>query len=149
MEIQYIYRIVNVDESTKTMEIKYDSPQFGTLHVSARMPDIGETLENVVRQYEPIEFWKEQIKEVEPVEVDTYGSIQYNTELTIEEIEANVRALRNQLLLDSDFTQLLDAPNWVVKEDWKVYRQLLREIPDQEGFPTNVVWPVSPSITIQ
>lgn len=28
--------------------------------------------------------------------------------------------------------------------DWAVYRQALRDLPSQQGFPWNVVWPVSP-----
>jgi hypothetical protein len=145
MIIQYTYRILRVDEQAKTMEVKYDSPQFGVLHVFTRMPNKGEPLENVIRQYAPIEYWKEQIAEVDSVEVDTYGAINYSTEPSIEDITQAVRRARDQLLLASDFTQLPDAPPSINKIAWQTYRQLLREIPDQSGFPTNVVWPEMPS----
>jgi hypothetical protein len=54
-----------------------------------------------------------------------------------------IRAQRNVLLSACDWTQLADAP--VDDLAWAVYRQALRDIPDQPGFPANVVWPVAPS----
>ena len=56
---------------------------------------------------------------------------------------AIVRSQRNALLLASDWTQLPDAP--VDQAAWAVYRQELRDVPDQVGFPASVVWPVAPS----
>lgn len=54
-----------------------------------------------------------------------------------------VRAQRNALLAACDWTQLADAP--VDDLAWAVYRQALRDIPDQAGFPASVEWPVAPS----
>lgn len=54
-----------------------------------------------------------------------------------------VRSERNQLLYLCDWTQLLDAE--VDKSAWASYRQELRDIPQQEGFPENIVWPVKPA----
>jgi hypothetical protein len=59
------------------------------------------------------------------------------------DLEGEVRAQRNALLSACDWTQLADAP--VDDLAWAVYRQALRDIPDQPGFPANVVWPVAPS----
>lgn len=53
-----------------------------------------------------------------------------------------IRNQRNILLAESDWTQLPDAP--VDQTAWAAYRQALRDVTDQEGFPTNVVWPVKP-----
>jgi hypothetical protein len=53
-----------------------------------------------------------------------------------------VRAERNRLLEESDWTQLPDSP--VDHSAWAAYRQLLREVPQQPGFPENVVWPTKP-----
>lgn len=54
-----------------------------------------------------------------------------------------VRAQRDQLLADTDWTQVADAP--VVQLDWATYRQALRDIPQQAGFPENVTWPEEPN----
>jgi hypothetical protein len=56
-------------------------------------------------------------------------------------LAANVRAQRDRLLADSDWTQLADAP--VDQAAWATYRQALRDLPEQEGFP-NVDFPNDP-----
>ena len=33
----------------------------------------------------------------------------------------------------------------VTTADWTTYRQALRDVPAQSGFPANVTWPVEPS----
>jgi hypothetical protein len=49
-----------------------------------------------------------------------------------------VRNQRNQMLKDSDWTQLSDSP--VDKTAWAVYRQALRDITTQPD-PFNIAWP--------
>lgn len=53
-----------------------------------------------------------------------------------------VRADRNRRLMATDWTQLDDVP--VDKEKWAKYRQELRNLSNQEGFPWEVKWPVQP-----
>ena len=55
---------------------------------------------------------------------------------------ASVRAQRNRLLADSGWTQLADST--ADKAAWATYRQALRDITAQDGFPWNVVWPTKP-----
>ena len=54
----------------------------------------------------------------------------------------SVREQRNQKLKDSDWTQVADAP--VSQLAWATYRQALRDIPSQQGFPWDVQWPTQP-----
>lgn len=54
----------------------------------------------------------------------------------------NVRAARNALLAACDWTQLPDAQ--ADQTAWAAYRQALRDVPQQPGFPLSVVWPVQP-----
>ena len=54
-----------------------------------------------------------------------------------------VRAERDRLLAESDWTQVADAP--VDQAAWATYRQALRDIPQQAGFPENVTWPEEPN----
>lgn len=57
----------------------------------------------------------------------------------------SVRAKRNELLAATDWTQVPDAPLTVEqKADMQVYRQALRDTPEQDGFPYDVNWPVMP-----
>lgn len=56
-----------------------------------------------------------------------------------------VRQTRDRLLADSDWTQLADAPLTATKkEQWATYRQALRDISSQPGYPDNVTWPTQP-----
>ena len=56
--------------------------------------------------------------------------------------EVEVRQQRNQLLSNCDWTQLPDAP--VPAAPWATYRQELRDVTAQPGFPWEVVWPEEP-----
>lgn len=55
-----------------------------------------------------------------------------------------VREKRDALLAASDWTQLKDVPV-EVSEQWQEYRQALRDLPQQEGFPFQVVFPNKPT----
>ena len=55
---------------------------------------------------------------------------------------AVVRAQRDELIAAIDWTVLGDTK--ADKEDWKAYRQALRDVPEQEGFPYDVIWPEPP-----
>lgn len=66
--------------------------------------------------------------------------------LTISDTERealDVRKTRNLKLVMSDWTQLPDVPV-SVKTAWAAYRQALRDIPAQAGFPREVQWPTQP-----
>jgi len=53
-----------------------------------------------------------------------------------------VRRERDRLLAASDWTQVADAP--VDAAAWAVYRQKLRDIPQDYANPDDVVWPEQP-----
>lgn len=53
-----------------------------------------------------------------------------------------VRTQRGEKLKDSDWTQVADAP--VNQAAWATYRQALRDISTQEGFPWTINWPEQP-----
>ena len=53
-----------------------------------------------------------------------------------------VRAERNAKLSATDWTQIADAT--VDKAAWATYRQALRNIPTQSGFPNTIIWPDAP-----
>lgn len=55
---------------------------------------------------------------------------------------AAIRTERDAKLTSCDWTQVIDAP--VDQAAWAVYRQALRDIPDQEGFPNEIEWPIEP-----
>lgn len=64
---------------------------------------------------------------------------------TEEELAEMARSRRDQLLAQTDWTQLMDAPvDRASQEALRQYRQALRDVPQQEAFPGQVVWPEQP-----
>ena len=55
---------------------------------------------------------------------------------------ANVRRTRNDKLKDCDWTQIADST--ADKPKWATYRQALRDITAQAGFPWTITWPDAP-----
>lgn len=53
-----------------------------------------------------------------------------------------VRSERDSKLASCDWTQVSDAP--VDKQAWALYRQALRDVPAQSGFPWDIQWPTEP-----
>ena len=54
----------------------------------------------------------------------------------------SVREQRNRLIAECDWTQVEDSP--VDKAAWAVYRQELRDLTLQAGFPFDVTYPTKP-----
>ena len=63
---------------------------------------------------------------------------------TAEQKAQSLRDKRNSLLRKSDWTQGADVPT-STKSKWTDYRQNLRDLPAQSGFPDSVTWPTQPS----
>jgi|OM-RGC.v1.028442161 hypothetical protein len=53
----------------------------------------------------------------------------------------SVRSQRNTLLAETDWMALSDN---TLTPEWAAYRQALRDITEQAGFPENVTWPTPP-----
>jgi len=68
----------------------------------------------------------------------------YN-ELIAEQPAKEARAKRDRLLTESDWVTIraTDTGNPVPTE-WQTYRQALRDITEQTGFPENIDWPQIP-----
>jgi hypothetical protein len=62
----------------------------------------------------------------------------------VAQASADVRAERDALLSGTDWTQGRDIPESLAVR-WAPYRQALRDIPGQPGFPLDVVWPTAPT----
>lgn len=52
-----------------------------------------------------------------------------------------IRAKRNGLLAETDYLALSDT---TLSSDMAAYRQALRDVTSQAGFPTSVTWPTKP-----
>jgi len=72
-----------------------------------------------------------------------FGEIEQYVPPSTEELTSIIRGKRDYLLSSSDWTQFSDVPD-AIKTSYISYRQALRDIPQQSGFPTNITWPVKP-----
>lgn len=67
-------------------------------------------------------------------------------EMSDEQVAQMIRNERNSLISQTDFYVQPDYPSTPEGlEAVKAYRQALRDIPEQSGFPRNVQWPSLPS----
>ena len=109
-------------------------------------------------------YVRENIEEVQKDEGTAFTAIEYSVdmkasdklvmsdELASEIIAyetakkaAEVRKMRNQLLVKSDSYMLSDRPeSESIISKWKTYREALRDLPEQSGFPWDVVFPEKP-----
>ena len=114
-------------------------------------------------------LFTENVEEVLPSEDTTYEYDQYRIEIPYRDtlnadIEGNydkwlkfakdkeydvigneIRAERNHLLALCDWAQNADSPlDSDQKSAWAAYRQALRDVPEQQGFPYDVIWPTQP-----
>ena len=64
---------------------------------------------------------------------------------TDDDFAADAREKRNQLIAETDYMAMPDYP---LDEERKAavlaYRQALRDVPEQAGFPRQIDWPVKP-----
>lgn len=99
---------------------------------------------------QPCCTYQENIVEETPEDLDgTWTQVWSVVPATPEQIAertaskaAEVRADRNRRLADCDWTQLPDAP--MDPAPWATYRQELRDVTDQPGFPWEITWPTEP-----
>lgn len=76
-----------------------------------------------------------------PVYSDSWN-VSYTAEnLPQDQAETNIRSNRDNLLSDTDWMALSDV---TMSNGMSVYRQSLRDVTDQAGFPQTVTWPTKP-----
>lgn len=104
----------------------------------------------VIASNSPEITYSQKISEVNPtLENGIWKQTFSVSNLTPEELSAKtsqksfaIREKRDELLANTDWTQVADAP--VDKVVWATYRQALRDVPAQAGFPHNITWPSKP-----
>lgn len=80
----------------------------------------------------------------------TAGSVAAYTPPTNSTLYDALRAERNVLLQESDWTQVGDlvssgSMTSTKLDEWKTYRQSLRDLPANTPDPSNITWPTKPS----
>lgn len=140
-------------ENTQTGEFGLTLYQVRRAIPNASIPEgtaeVGPFKGYVARSQPQIE-WNQNVVEAKPAYgVQQWEVVPASAQEQKDRLEAKsqqVRAERDPLLSACDWTQLLDAPCSDAKVlEWRQYRQALRDITSQPGFPWTVQWPMAPS----
>lgn len=83
---------------------------------------------------------------VAPKDADMRGIAIYLTDAEYDTVlAASARQKRDRLIAVTDY---LVTPDYPISDDRlakiKIYRQALRDIPEQSGFPRTIAWPEKP-----
>lgn len=73
-DLSYTYEILNVNQEAKFMEVRYTYENKPPLLIGARLPYENETLEGVIHQYAPTNYWIEQSLTCLTVNTGTSGA---------------------------------------------------------------------------
>ena len=76
-----------------------------------------------------------------PVLADVLEKINHAEELGYAGFCSYIREQREALLIETDWCANSDV---IMSDDMTTYRQALRDITDQAGFPDNITWPTKP-----
>ena len=98
-----------------------------------------------VQQVEPpaIDFNRQRFDMAQPTQQNGIWLMNWVvTQIPDAEEALKVRNARNAKLAQCDWTQVADAP--VNQAVWATYRQALRDITTQAGFPWAIEWPTQP-----
>lgn len=86
-------------------------------------------------------FTGREATETEPAQTAAEQEVAYKAMKDAEQAKS-VRTSRNDKLKDCDWTQITDST--ADKAVWATYRQALRDVTAQAGFPWNIDWPTEP-----
>lgn len=93
----------------------------------------------------PVPKYDELTQRLQRSNFDVEGDkwwVHYTIEHFAQDIaERNVREHRNSLIAETDWMALSDN---AMSPEWTEYRQALRDITEQKGFPYTVEWPIKP-----
>ena len=100
--------------------------------------------EESLKEYSELASWCNKNNAMIVDQGDYYEAVPV-PEPTVQELASSVRSQRDAKLSATDYLVVPDYP--ISPEDLeavKAYRQALRDISEQSGFPKNVQWPVEP-----
>ena len=119
-------------------------PTAGSLEVVVADGVIQDSLGNWVEKWVVRSMFNTYTNEEGVVVTKEEQEASYIASETAKKAEA-VRNERDSLLSQSDWMVVKAAETGVAMDStWTAYRQALRDVTAQEGFPNNVTWPVAP-----
>lgn len=132
--LEYLVTQGVIDNGDATQEQLTEANVVPVTLSSEQKPHDGYLYEVKILQ-QPDGSWAQEIVKVE------ISDAQYQNNVTA--CAYAVRADRDRMIASCDWTQISDAPV-TNKEAWATFRQALRDVSSQSGFPFSVVWPKPP-----
>ena len=134
---------VLADEATRYWTSLANVGEVTVSNMEGNLPEVvyvphPQKTDEFLRDYDPA------YQKVEPLVTKTETTKTHGWQIidkTDAEIGQEVRHKRDAYLRQTDIYAWADRE---MPEEIRVYRQALRDIPSQEGFPRNVTWPVQP-----
>ena len=131
-------------------DLKYENPQISfPSEISNAILESFDVFPVAVVAQPSVDHTKNVIEKMPAFQDGTWTQVWHVSDASAEEVQqrtdakaADVRSERNAKLTNSDWTQVADAP--VDKDAWAAYRQALRDVTAQDGFPWTIDWPKQP-----
>ena len=117
-----------------------DLTSFGYVSVLEIAPPSFDPLTEKVEQAPPVLVSGVWVQQYEKIELAKEESDRRKAEAAESKASAQ-RGQRNDLLSETDYLALSDA---TLTDEMRTYRQALRDVPAQSGFPDNITWPTKP-----
>ena len=115
---------------------------WGTIDVNVTIADTGEVIPFTVNPQDSEEYGRKLWDQINARYLHLVAPLpdaQQDAELA-----EMARDDRNRRLKQTDWTQAPDVPE-ATRTAWLSYRQALRDVPTQSGFPAEITWPTPPS----
>lgn len=149
--VKYPYQWTDFEADNNNTNYGYPQPDLLTIFPQTDIANQGYTVVLVASATKPIiNEATQSVEEDTPILINevwtqnwvvtTLTSDQQATLTTNESVK--IRQQRNAKLTACDWTQIADAP--VDKTAWSTYRQSLRDLPKESGFPWTITWPTQP-----
>ena len=129
--------------------IPYDSFDLQSREISEELVEIEETIYFEINDINNFIFNKNKSITNIAERPNEYCIFDWNTKQWVDDLEILKHQINSQrfiLLQQSDWTDTVSAQTRLTNYDeWQTYRQALRDITKQEGYPLNVIWPTQPN----
>jgi hypothetical protein len=141
------YQILSFDPTNATMVIEFEglqplnfhAPNDGTQYLT------GQELEDAIQSLYPT-YEVERISAISNLTGAEDIVSKVVPKYTSNALDSDNLMARNMALAMSDWTQIPGAPLTTEKiNEWATYRQELRDLPTQAGWPLSVDWPIVPT----
>jgi hypothetical protein len=153
-QLHNYYDIIDFNEKNNIIKVKFkDHPQPIDIVLTIDALDntyvIGEDLHNYIMTFQPVihPIPRKKIPAKNKEEIYKLVNKKEKDKIDLRNISDGLIIKRNMILMSSDWSQLQDANDSLEEDEkilWKEYRQKLRDMTDQPGWPLDVDWPKRP-----